>query len=118
MLTCIEHVCAALPPNFVQKLKSEEAEEGAAVTFTSELSKAGVSVEWRKGAAVLKSGEKYQMRQKAAVHELIINNVVPEDSGEYSCVSGTQKTTANLKIKGRKDVFKKKPNTSFSFLSW
>lgn len=90
----------------MQKLKSEEAEEGAGVALTCELSKAGVPVVWRKGTEVLKSGGKYQMRQKATVYELLINKVAPEDGGEYSCVCGTQKTTANLDIKGRKEVFK------------
>ncbi|XP_078790237.1 obscurin isoform X18 [Oryzias latipes] len=96
----------ALPPNFVQKLKSEEAEEGAGVALMCELSKAGVPVVWRKGTEVLKSGGKYQMRQKATVYELLINKVAPEDGGEYSCVCGTQKTTANLDIKVSPTTFK------------
>ncbi|XP_014875283.1 obscurin isoform X13 [Poecilia latipinna] len=92
----------ALPTTFVKKLESQEAEEGASVTLHCELSKPGVSVEWKKGTQVLKSGEKYQMKQKASVNELIISKVVPEDSGDYSCLCGDQKTTANLKIKAVK----------------
>uniref|UniRef100_A0A087Y4P2 Obscurin, cytoskeletal calmodulin and titin-interacting RhoGEF b n=1 Tax=Poecilia formosa TaxID=48698 RepID=A0A087Y4P2_POEFO len=92
----------ALPTTFVKKLESQEAEEGASVTLHCELSKPGVPVEWKKGTQVLKSGEKYQMKQKASVNELIISKVVPEDSGDYSCVCGDQKTTANLKIKAVK----------------
>uniref|UniRef100_A0A3B4XHU3 Ig-like domain-containing protein n=1 Tax=Seriola lalandi dorsalis TaxID=1841481 RepID=A0A3B4XHU3_SERLL len=88
------------------KLESQEAEEGAGVTLQCELSKPGVPVEWKKGTQVLKSGEKYQMKQKASVNELLINKVEPEDSGDYSCVCGDQKTTASLKIKGRKRIFK------------
>ncbi|XP_035994194.1 obscurin isoform X16 [Fundulus heteroclitus] len=89
----------ALPATFVKKMESLEAEEGASVTLHCELSKPGVPVEWKKGTQVLKSGEKYQMKQKASVNELIITKVVPEDSGDYSCVCGDQKTTASLKIK-------------------
>ncbi|XP_035861181.1 obscurin isoform X9 [Sander lucioperca] len=89
----------ALPPTYIQKLESQEAEEGASVTLHCELSKPGVPVEWKKGTQVLKSGEKYQIRQKASVNELLINKVVPEDSGDYSCVCGDQKTTASLNIK-------------------
>ena len=59
-------------------------------------------MEWRKGTKVLKSGEKYQMKQNASVNELLIGNVVPEDSGDYSCVCGEQKTSASVNIKGRK----------------
>ena len=63
-------------------------------------------MEWKKGTQVLKSGEKYQMKQTASVNELHIAKVVPEDSGDYSCVCGDQKTTASLNIKGRKGIFK------------
>lgn len=92
----------ALPPTFIQKLERQEAEEGASVTLRCELSEPGVSVEWKKGTQVLKSGEKYQIIQKATVNELTISKVLPEDSEDYSCVCGDQKTTASLNIKGRK----------------
>ncbi|CAI5640968.1 unnamed protein product [Oreochromis niloticus] len=98
----------ALPPNFTQKLESQQAEEGADISLCCELSKAGVPVEWKKGAQVLKSGEKYQMKQKTSVNELVIKKVVPEDSGDYSCVCGDQKTTASLSIKAKPVTFKLK----------
>ncbi|XP_054452325.1 obscurin [Anoplopoma fimbria] len=98
----------ALPPTYIKKLESQEAEEGASVTLHCELSKPGVPVEWKKGTQVLKSGEKYQMKQKASVNELLINKVLPEDSGDYSCVCGDQKTTASLKIKAQPVTFKQK----------
>ncbi|XP_051809579.1 obscurin [Acanthochromis polyacanthus] len=98
----------AQPVTFKQKLESQEAEEGNSVTLCCELSKPGVPVEWKKGTQVLKSGEKYQMKQKASVNELVINKVVPEDSGNYSCVCGDQKTTASLKIKAQPVTFKQK----------
>eukprot|EP00063_Salmo_salar_P021272 XP_013996107.1 PREDICTED: obscurin isoform X33 [Salmo salar] len=97
----------AQPVTFKYKLQRQEAEEGGSVTLHCELSKPGVPVEWRKGTQVLKSGEKYQMKQKESVSELLISKVVPEDSGDYSCVCGDQKTTASLKIKGAPVVFKK-----------
>ncbi|XP_074507683.1 obscurin [Sebastes fasciatus] len=98
----------ALPPTFKQKLESQEAEEGASVTLRCELSKPGVPVEWKKGTQVLKSGEKYHMMQKTSVNELLINKVVPEDSGDYSCVCGDQKTTASVNIKAQPVTFKHK----------
>ncbi|XP_035026918.2 obscurin isoform X44 [Hippoglossus stenolepis] len=101
----------ALPPTFIQKLKTQEAEEGVDITLQCELSKPGVSVEWKKGTQVLKSGEKYQMKQKASVNELLLNRVVPEDSGDYSCVCGDQTTTASLKIKAQPVTFKQKLET-------
>ncbi|XP_060940741.1 obscurin [Limanda limanda] len=101
----------ALPPTFIQKLKTQEAEEGVDITLRCELSKPGVSVEWKKGTQVLKSGEKHQMKQKDFVNELLLNKVVPEDSGDYSCVCGDQTTTASLKIKAKPVTFKKKLET-------
>eukprot|EP00063_Salmo_salar_P071854 XP_014046689.1 PREDICTED: obscurin-like isoform X6 [Salmo salar] len=98
----------ALPVTFKHKLESQEAEEGGSVTLHCEFSKPGVPVEWRKGTQVLKSGEKYQMKQKESVSELLISKVVPEDSGDYSCVCGDQKTTASLKIKAQPVTFKQK----------
>ncbi|XP_029581199.1 obscurin isoform X7 [Salmo trutta] len=98
----------AQPVTFKQKLGSQEAEEGDNVTLHCELSKPGVPVEWRKGTQVLKSGEKYQLKQKESVSELLISKVVPEDSGDYSCVCGDQKTTASLKIKAQLVTFKHK----------
>ncbi|KAF7640764.1 hypothetical protein LDENG_00016010, partial [Lucifuga dentata] len=84
-------------------LQSQDAEEGTIVTLHCELSKPGVSVEWKKGSQVLKSGEKYQMKQKDSVNELLISKVVPEDSGEYSCVCGDEMTAARVKIKGKEN---------------
>ncbi|KAM6989312.1 obscurin [Tautogolabrus adspersus] len=98
----------AQPVTFKQKLESQEAEEGASITLCCELSKSGVSVEWKKGTQVLKSGEKHQIKQQASVNELLINKVVPEDSGDYSCVCGDQKTTASLKVKAQPVTFKQK----------
>ncbi|KAM9459443.1 obscurin-like isoform 7-T7 [Salvelinus alpinus] len=98
----------ALPVTFKHKLESQKAEEGGSVTLHCELSKPGVPVEWRKGTQVLKSGEKYQMKQKESVSDLLISKVVPEDSGDYSCVCGEQKTTASLKIKAQPVTFKHK----------
>ena len=89
---------------FKEKLENQEAEEETSATLRCEISKPGVQVEWKKGTQVLKSGEKYQMKQKDSVIELLINKVAPEDSGDYSCVCGDQKTTASLNIKGRKRI--------------
>ena len=91
---------------FKQKLESQEAEEGASVTLRCEISKPGVPVEWKKGTKVLKSGEKFQMKQEASVNELLVTKVLPEDSGDYSCVCGDLKTTASLNIKGTNRIFK------------
>ncbi|XP_062854790.1 obscurin [Trichomycterus rosablanca] len=94
------------PITFKVKLKNQEVEEDAAVVLRCEISKAGVSVQWRKGNKVLQSGLKYQVRQQNTTLELIIRNALPEDSGVYSCVCGDQKTQANVKVLATPVTFK------------
>ncbi|XP_061150962.1 obscurin isoform X12 [Syngnathus typhle] len=89
----------AQPVTFTKKLQNQEAEEGSSVTLRCETSKPGVSLEWKKGRRVLKSGETYQMKQEATVNELVIPKAANQDSGEYTCVCGDNETTATLKIK-------------------
>ncbi|XP_019734410.1 obscurin isoform X5 [Hippocampus comes] len=96
----------AQPVTFTKKLQSQEAEEGSSVTLRCETSKPGVSVEWKKGRQVLKSGETYLMKQEATVNELCIHEAAEEDSGEYSCVCGDNQTTASLKIRAQPVFFK------------
>ncbi|XP_053740014.1 obscurin isoform X13 [Synchiropus splendidus] len=96
----------AMPATYTQKLQSQEAEEGASVTLRCELSKPGVPVEWRKGAQVLRSGDRVLLKQEALVNQLQISKAVPEDSGDYSCVCGDQRTTASLKVKAQPVTFR------------
>ncbi|KAL7829001.1 hypothetical protein SRHO_G00326350 [Serrasalmus rhombeus] len=86
------------PIIFKVKLKNQEVEEESTVTLRCELSKSGISAQWKKGEEVLKSGLKYQIRQHEAIMELIIKKAVPEDSGIYSCLCGAQKTKATIKV--------------------
>lgn len=65
-----------------------------------ELNKPASLVEWRKGGEVLKHGDKYQMRKKDLQVELKIADLTVEDTGEYSCVCGEQRTAAMISVKG------------------
>lgn len=85
---------------FKQKLKNQEAVEEGSVTLRCELSKAGVPVEWRKDAQLLKEGEKYQMKQEGRTAEMLIRNLTLRDLGEYSCFVGTVVTSADIKVRG------------------
>ncbi len=89
-----------LPATFKTTLKNQETQEGNSVTMHCELSKAGVRVDWWKGEEVLKTGEKYQLRQKEATVEMLIRKAQPEDSGVYRCVCGDHKTEATIKVNG------------------
>ncbi|XP_067291375.1 obscurin [Pseudorasbora parva] len=100
-------VVSALPVVFKRELQSQECEEGDSVTLHCELSKTGVPVVWKKGTQVLHSGEKYLLKQDAASLELKITDLKPEDAGQYTCLCGEKKTTANIKIKALPLIFKR-----------
>ncbi|XP_039666658.1 obscurin isoform X11 [Perca fluviatilis] len=99
-------IITAIPVTFKQKLKNQEAVEEGCVTLRCELSKAGVPVEWRKDAQLLKEGEKYQMKQEGRMAEMLIRNLTLTDSGEYSCFVGTVVTSADIKVRAIPVTFK------------
>lgn len=90
-----------LPIKFLQELKNIQVQEGNGVTLTCELSKPGVTVQWKKGDDVITNGEKYQMKQSGCTVELLIRKSLPEDSGTYSCVCDGIKSTATIIITGQ-----------------
>ena len=91
---------SALPPRFIEDLRSQEATEGTMATLRCQMSKAA-PVEWRKGSETLRDGGRYSLRQDGPVCELQICDLAVEDAGEYSCVCGQEKTSATLSIKGK-----------------
>ena len=95
---------SALPAEFIGRLRSKEATEGATVTLCCELSKAA-PVEWRKGSETLRAGDRVSLRQEGAVCELEIRDLVVEDAGEYLCVCGQERTSATLTIRGKDHVW-------------
>lgn len=92
--------CSALPITFKQKLKNLQVEEGHNVTLTCEVNKPGVSVEWTLAGEPLENDEKFQMKQRGSVLELMIRDAEPEDSGVYTCTCREQKTKATVKVTG------------------
>lgn len=84
-----------------EELKSLEALEGGTATLRCQLSREA-PVEWRKGHTVLRPSNKYRMRQEGTVAELLIHDVDTKDAGDYTCVVGSQKTTAALSVNGKK----------------
>lgn len=84
-------------------LKSQEAEEGNNVTLCCELSKKGGTVQWKREAQLLSEEifrGKYETRQEGRTAQLTIMNLQPEDAGKYSCITGDEKTTAEVRVKG------------------
>lgn len=94
----------AVPVLFKQALENTDMEEGKSVSLRCELTKADATVVWKKGEATLQASAKYEMKQKGTVAELVIHNAEPEDAGRYTCDTGDQQTTAQVKIHGRNET--------------
>nr|XP_033478166.1 obscurin-like isoform X11 [Epinephelus lanceolatus] len=94
-----------IPLTFKMGLKNQEAPEGGNVSLHCELSRAGVPVQWWKGEDQIYQGGRYQMTLKGKTAEMNIRNIQPEDVGEYSCIVGEQKTTAEVNVRAAASVF-------------
>lgn len=92
---------SALPVIFKQNLRNQETVEGKCVTLRCEISKPEALVKWWKGQEKLTGGEKYHMKTDGKTVEMVIRNVLCEDAGVYSCTIGDQKTSSEIKVRGR-----------------
>lgn len=70
------------------------------MTLSCELSKPGVSLEWRKGELGLCPCAKYGISQRGHLATLVIHDIDPEDAGSYICDAGDQQSTAKLCVNG------------------
>ncbi|KAB1281104.1 Obscurin [Camelus dromedarius] len=95
----------ARPVRFREGLKDMEVLEGGAATLRCTLSSVATPVEWRCGDEVLRSGGKYTLRQEGTMLELVVRDLQPQDSGQYSCCVGDQTTSARLTVKAQPAEF-------------
>lgn len=94
---------------FLQELQAQEVDEGGLARLHCELSRAGASVEWRKGMLQLFPCTKYQMVQEGVVVELLVHGVEQEDSGYYTCDTGHAQSTARLSVRGELSLVSASP---------
>ena len=78
--------------------------EGDALTLTCKVNRVTLNINWRKNGAVDIPRAKIGQRV-GDESTLYINNVVPDDSGVYSCeahnMAGTVSSTVKITVRGK-----------------
>nr|KAF6349259.1 hypothetical protein mMyoMyo1_011803 [Myotis myotis] len=95
----------AAPVRFLRELQAQEVDEGGTARLCCELSRAGTSVEWRKGLLQLFPCAKYQMVQEGVTVELLVHDADQEDAGHYTCDTGHAQSTARLSVRAPRPMF-------------
>lgn len=74
------------------------------VSFTVELSRPNVPVQWLKDGQPIpeKDKDKFKFIKEKNVYKLVVYKAQKDDAAEYSCVAGNVKTTTKLQVQGRK----------------
>lgn len=93
----------------LEKPHNTLALEGETVTLSCTTSDSKAPVTWRRNNSVLQAGLKYDLIDKGAFHQLCIHNLLPEDSGTYTCDTGDAQCDVSLTVEGNKGRIKKKP---------
>lgn len=91
----------AQPVLFKTQLQNLERQAGESASLRCKTTKPGASVVWRCGDRVLASSSKYHLKQEGTLVELVIYKLQAADTGEYSCDTGSQRTSAVLTVQGR-----------------
>ncbi|CAF4166926.1 unnamed protein product, partial [Rotaria sp. Silwood2] len=89
------------PADFTKKLQNIEIEEFQTIEFKCETNRDNLPVEWFKDSKLIEPNEHYKLENNGKIHSLIINNVLINDQGSYTCQikSNGKTTTATLKVK-------------------
>ncbi|XP_037642963.1 obscurin isoform X37 [Sebastes umbrosus] len=91
----------------LEKPHDTVAVEGETVTLACTISDAKATITWNRNNVAIQSGLKYDLRNNGAFHQLRIHNLVPEDSGTYTCDTGDAQCDVTLTVEGTPVVFHK-----------
>lgn len=91
----------------LEKPHNTLALEGETVALSCTTSDSKAPVTWRRNNSVLQAGLKYDLIDKGAFHQLCIHNLLPEDSGTYTCDTGDAQCDVSLTVEGNKGRIKK-----------
>ena len=84
----------------LEKPHDTVALEGESVTLACTISDPEATVSWTRDSAAVKPGPKYDLRKAGASEQLRIHNLLPEDSGTYSCDTGDDCCDVSLTVEG------------------
>ncbi|GBN78554.1 Twitchin [Araneus ventricosus] len=93
------------PPKFIQSLGDRTVQDGEQVTLKCTVSgDPEPQVEWTKNGKILHSSKEISLKYKQGIATLTIEEVYPEDAGEYICKAtnsmGTVSTKCKLQVSG------------------
>lgn len=93
----------------IEKPHNTAALEGETVTLACTISDPKASVTWIRNNVAIQAGLNYDLKKNGAFHQLCICNVVPEDSGAYTCDTGDAQCEVTLTVEGKEwcHLFKK-----------
>lgn len=89
----------------LEKPHNTLALEGETVTLSCTISEPKAPVTWKRNNVVIQAGLKYDLTNKGAFHQLRIHNLLPEDSGTYTCDTGDAQCDVSLTVEGDEIIF-------------
>lgn len=84
---------------FREPLQDLQAEEGSTAVLRCELA-TSATVVWNKGGLEVLADTRREQRLQGCTAELVLRDLRREDAGEYTCVCGSQATSATLAVTG------------------
>lgn len=93
--------CPIFTVLILEKPHNTLALEGETVTLSCTISDSKATVTWIRNNMAIKAGVKYDLKKNGAFQQLRIHNLVPEDSGTYSCDTGDAHCDITLTVEGK-----------------